>query len=97
MENKTLTRQYMRRFNGHPMPRTNSQPREIIHRPAKLIGRLLALQQVDGVDGSTSSLLSQQFDEAFGEVDPASDIHTERNLFRDQLMRAGYKKVFPTD
>lgn len=68
--------------------------REAVPRPAHRIGQLLALQQVDGVDSTLSSrLLSGQFDDAHGVVDPLSDIHTDPLEFRDKLMQAGYAQT----
>lgn len=61
--------------------------REIIERPGHCIGRLLALQQLDGVDGSTNQLFKGQFDDAFGVVDPVTDIHTDRHILQDALIQ----------
>lgn len=70
--------------------------REAVPRPAHRMGQLLALQQIDGVDSTLSSrLLSGQFDESHGIVDPLSDIHTDPLEFRDKLMQAGYSNVMP--
>ncbi len=92
---KNTTNYVPRCFRGQPTPSTKNEIPEIIERPGHPIGRLLALQQVDGIDGSISNLCKGQFDDAFGAVDPASDIHTDPNMFRDDLMRAGYDKVMP--
>ena len=92
---KNTTNYVPRCFRGQPTPSTKNEYPEIIERPGHPIGRLLALQQVDGIDGSISNLCKGQFDEAYGDVDPASDIHTDPNMFRDDLMRAGYEKVMP--
>lgn len=67
--------------------------RYVVERPARRIGVLLALQQVDGVDDSSAMLFKGQYDEAYGDFDPACDIHTDPLLFRDQLMRSGYSDV----
>lgn len=61
--------------------------REIIERPGHCIGRLLALQQLDGVDGSTQQLFKGQFDDAFGTVDPVTDIHQDRHILQDALLQ----------
>lgn len=54
---------------------------------AEPLGRTLVGQQVDGVNLNTGSLLSRQYDDEFGRVDPASDIHTDPHLLQDALMR----------
>ena len=46
-------------------------------RYAEPLGRTLVGQQVDGVNLNPGSLLSRQYDDEFGKVDPASDIHTD--------------------
>lgn len=51
------------------------------------LGRQLVGQQLDGVNLSNGSLLSRQYDDEFGKVDPASDIHTDHHLLQDALMR----------
>lgn len=56
-------------------------------RPCRSIGKMLHSFSVDGVSTAGSSLLSRQYDEAKGPVDPASDIHTDPHLLRDALMR----------
>ena len=43
--------------------------------------------QIDGVSVNSSSLLQRQYDDDFGGVDPASDIHTDSHLLADSLMR----------
>lgn len=63
-----------------------------IERPAHHIGRLLAAQQVDGVDGSVNNLFKGQYDESFGEVDPATQLK-DPHLLQDALLRNGYKKA----
>lgn len=65
---------------------------KVVERPGHCIGRLLALQQLDGVDGSTHQLFKGQFDEQFGDVDPASNIHVDRHLLQDALMRSAYSE-----
>lgn len=84
---------YHYRSTPSPVEECDSS-KEKINRPARRIGVLLALQQVDGVDGTLSSLFKGQYDERFGDFDPASDIHTDPHLFRSELMRAGYDKTF---
>lgn len=54
---------------------------------AEPLGRQLVGQQVDGVNLNNASLLSRQYDDEFGVVDPASDIHTDALLLQDALMR----------
>lgn len=54
---------------------------------AEPLGRTLVGQQVDGVNLNPGSLLSRQYDDEFGKVDPASDIHTDPHLLQDALMR----------
>ena len=92
---KNTTNHFPRCFRGVPTPSVDRTFPEPITRPGRPIGRLLALQQLDGVDGTTHNLIKSQYDESFGVVDPASDIHTDPMEFRDKLMRAGYEKVFP--
>lgn len=43
--------------------------------------------QIDGVSLDHSTLLQRQYDDEFGVVDPASDIHTDPHLLQDALMR----------
>lgn len=54
---------------------------------AEPLGRVLVGQQVDGVSLNNGSLLNRQYDDEFGKVDPASDIHTDPHLLQDALMR----------
>lgn len=54
---------------------------------AEPLGRTLVGQQVDGVNLNPGSLLSRQYDDEFGKVDPASDIHTDPHLLQDAMMR----------
>lgn len=51
------------------------------------LGRQLVGQQLDGVNLANGSLLNRQYDNEFGNVDPASDIHTDQHLLQDALMR----------
>ncbi len=51
------------------------------------LGRQLVGQQLDGVNLSNGSLLNRQYDDEFGVVDPASDIHTDHHMLQDALMR----------
>lgn len=60
-------------------------------RPACTMGRKLHNAMVDGVRLGASSLLAGQFDDRFGEIDPASDIHTDKHLLADALMRRDAK------
>lgn len=92
---KNTSNNVPRCFRGAPTPNVDRTFPEPITRPGHPIGRLLALQQLDGVDGTTHNLIKSQYDESFGAVDPASDIHTDPMEFRDKLMRSGYEKVFP--
>ena len=71
--------------------RSRTEFHEVIERPGHCIGRLLALQQTDGVDGSTNQLFRGQFDDAFGIIDPACDIHTDRHILQDALLRKSYE------
>lgn len=54
---------------------------------AEPLGRTLVGQQVDGVNLNPGSLLSRQYDDEFGKVDPSSDIHTDPHLLQDAMMR----------
>lgn len=65
-----------------------------VPRPGYPIGRLLALQQYDGVDGLVNNLFKGQYDESFGDVDPATDIRHDPHEFQDSVIRSGYDKVF---
>ena len=51
------------------------------------LGRQLVGQQLDGVNLNNGSLLNRQFDDEFGVVDPACDIHTDTHMLQDALMR----------
>ncbi|MBR4870612.1 MAG: hypothetical protein IKU96_00410 [Alistipes sp.] len=66
---------------------------EQICRPARRIGQMLALQQVDGVDGALNTLFKGQYDETFGNIDPATDIHTDPHLLSDRIMREAYSRT----
>ena len=78
---------------GNPtMPPLRESDTSIIERPAHHIGRLLAAQQVDGVDGSVNNLFKGQYDESFGEVDPATQLK-DPHLLQDALLRNGYNKA----
>lgn len=61
---------------------------EVLERPATTMGKLLASQCVDGVRLGVNTLLRGQFDDKFGEVDPMSDIHSDRHLLADAVMRS---------
>jgi hypothetical protein len=43
--------------------------------------------QRDGVSVDSASLLQRQYDDEFGVVDPASDIHSDPHLLQDALIR----------
>lgn len=43
--------------------------------------------QIDGVSLDNATLLQRQYDDEFGVIDPASDIHTDPHLLTDALMR----------
>lgn len=90
---KNTTNHVPRCFRGAPTPTVKDKFPERIERPGQPIGRLLALQQLDGVDGTTHNLIKGQYDDAYGDVDPACDIHTDPMEFRDNLMRSGYTKA----
>lgn len=84
-----------KRCKENPLPTFEGDNKTPVLRPAMHMGRMLALQQVDGIDSTLSSrLLKAQFDESHGVADPLSDIHTDPLEFRDKLMREGYDKVF---
>lgn len=51
------------------------------------LGRQLVGQQLDGVNLNNGSLLNRQYDDEFGIVDPACDIHTDTHMLQDALMR----------
>lgn len=86
--NPTYVPKRMNRLKAVPV--SDTELPKTIERPGQCIGRLLALQQLDGVDGSTHQLFKGQYDDAFGSFDPASDIHTDRHLLQDALMRRAY-------
>lgn len=79
------------------VPVSDTELPKTIERPGQCIGRLLALQQLDGVDGSTHQLFKGQYDDAFGTLDPASDIHTDRHLLQDALMKKAYEAKMTSD
>lgn len=62
-----------------------------LHQFAVPLGRQLVGQQLDGVNLNNGSLLNRQFDDEFGVVDPACDIHTDTHMLQDALMR-GYRE-----
>lgn len=83
--NSSPVRMYEVRGNNRvPVGRDCS---EVQPRPACTMGRKLHNAMVDGVRLGASSLLAGQFDDRFGEIDPASDIHTDKHLLADALMR----------
>ena len=57
------------------------------------LSKQLVGAQLDGVSINSSSLLQRQYDESFGEIDPASDIHTDVHLLQDALIRNTYKSL----
>ena len=61
------------------------------------LGRQLVGQQLDGVNLNNGSLLNRQFDDEFGVVDPACDIHTDTHLLQDSLMRNYRSSLSQTD
>ena len=69
------------------------QSTQVIERPAVRIGVQLALQQVDGVDGAVNGLFKGQYDEKFGDYDPACDIHTDPLLLKANMLKSGYDQV----
>lgn len=58
--------------------------------------KMLVSAQLDGVSIESSSLLQRQYDEEFGVVDPASDIHTDVHLFSDALIRQAHANKVAT-
>lgn len=56
-------------------------------RSARSIGKMLRSCEVDGVSLNNTTLLQRQYDDSRGYVDPASDIHTDKHLLMDALMR----------
>lgn len=54
------------------------------------LSKQLVGAQLDGVSLNNSSLLQRQYDEEFGVVDPASDIHTDAHLLQDALIRNSF-------
>lgn len=55
--------------------------------PATPLHKMLVSAQIDGVSIENAPLLQRQYDDEFGQVDPASDIHTDVHLLQDSLMR----------
>ena len=55
--------------------------------PAVPLHKMLVSMQIDGISIENAPLLQRQYDEEFGDVDPASDIHTDVHLLQDALMR----------
>lgn len=86
------TNDHCTRGRSNPIASAPSD-RIIQARPARRIGKMLAMQQIDGVDGTINNLFKGQYDDAYGDVDPASDIHTDPHIFQDQLMQAGFAKM----
>lgn len=93
--NPTYIPKRMNRNN--PAPVSDTELPLPIERPGHCIGRLLALQQLDGVDGSTNQLFKGQYDDAFGDLDPASDIHTDRHILQDALLNKAYNSKMSSD
>lgn len=93
--NPTYVPKRMNRLKAVPVSDTVLP--KTIERPGQCIGRLLALQQLEGVDGSTHQLFKGQYDDAFGSLDPATDIHIDRHLLQDALMKQAYDAKMTTD
>ena len=62
-----------------------------IERPARRIGEMLALQQVDGIDGSINNLFKGQYDESYGDCDPATDSRCDPHLLADAMLKSEYQ------
>lgn len=67
-----------------------------VYRPARRLGRLIRNEMIDGVRSNAARLLQNQYDDAFGAVDPLSNIHTDRFELADALMRDGRKSMAET-
>lgn len=74
-----------RHLSHRPSATRDIPPRQ--ERASRSIGKMLHSFSVDGVSLSNSGLLQRQYDDARGAVDPASDIHTDKHLLMDALMR----------
>lgn len=77
--------------NPHIIKRSMSERESptTFNRSAVSLGKMLHSFQVDGVSLNNTTLLSRQYDDEYGLVDPASDIHTDPHLLMDALMRRG--------
>lgn len=70
-------------YRGCPNPRSvDTQEFSAVPLFKQLVGA-----QIDGVSLDNATLLQRQYDDEFGVVDPASDIHTDPHLLTDALMR----------
>lgn len=70
-------------FRGCPnAPDVDTQEFTAVPLHKQLVGA-----QVDGVSLDNATLLQRQYDDEFGVVDPASDIHTDPHMLQDALMR----------
>lgn len=81
---------YSKRFPINPLP-VRECSKSPISRPARRIGVLIARQQLDGVDGLVNNLFKGQYDDEFGVVDPATNVHSDKHIFQDALLRNGYE------
>ena len=61
-----------------------------LEKPAIPLGKMIVSAQIDGSSLNNTTLLSRQYDDAFGSVDPLSDIHTDPDLFRSEMIRTSY-------
>ena len=77
--------------NPHIVHRPTSEREcpSTFNRSAVSLGKMLHSYQIDGVSLNSTTLLSRQYDDDYGSVDPASDIHTDPHLLMDALMRRG--------
>lgn len=89
-ESNSNPRNYMARGN-YPCKYSRDYPTDVVERPARGLGKILASDMADGVKLNSGSLLHGQHDEKFGVVDPASDIHTDKHLLADALLRRDIK------
>ena len=89
---------YPKRYNRQPnlAQPANDVPKPI-ERPAYCIGRLLANDQTDSINPMSQNLFKGQYDEKFGDIDPACDIHTDKHDLADALLRRGYSEKQVTE
>ena len=70
-------------FRGCPnAPDVDTQEFTAVPLHKQLVGA-----QIDGVSLNNTTLLQREYDDEFGVVDPASDIHTDPHMLQDALMR----------